>query len=220
MQRWSARGRQARRSCTSPAAGYGRACLAGLRVNRDADIIVFLDADLSDYPEEMPQLIDPILRDEADLVLGARSGRRATLARAGRHARVPTPHQPDLANELPGSRPISRHQTSVAGPALDDGPNVGVDDRDAGQGRGSWSPYPGSTDSPARPGRTIEDLGDDRRHHAGRREHAGDDSRLVVHARPSATRADGTGLDRASGASGEGEWGRRSSRAASCFWSR
>ena len=67
-----------------PRRGYGRACLAGLRVNRDADIIVFLDADLSDYPEEMPRLVDPILRDEADFVLGARSGAGRPLhARAG-----------------------------------------------------------------------------------------------------------------------------------------
>ncbi len=62
---------------SQPARGYGRACLAGLRVlppAADGDIIVFLDADRSDYPEEMPALVDPIRRGEADFVLGDRAG--------------------------------------------------------------------------------------------------------------------------------------------------
>ena len=67
-----------------PRRGYGRACLAGLSVNQHADIIVFLDADVSDYPGEMDQLVEPILKDEAELVLGARSGARRSLhVRAG-----------------------------------------------------------------------------------------------------------------------------------------
>jgi glycosyltransferase involved in cell wall biosynthesis len=36
------------------------------------DVIVFLDGDHSDYPEEMPLLLKPIIRNEADLVLGSR----------------------------------------------------------------------------------------------------------------------------------------------------
>jgi glycosyltransferase involved in cell wall biosynthesis len=66
-----------------PVRGYGRACLAGLATlaaGSPPDIVVFLDADLSDRPEEMPDLIAPILRDEADLVIGS----RVLGARAGR----------------------------------------------------------------------------------------------------------------------------------------
>ena len=71
----------------APRRGYGRACRAGLDVNQDADIIVFLDGDLSDYPDEMEQLVDPILKGEADFVLGARSGSGRPLhARAGTEA--------------------------------------------------------------------------------------------------------------------------------------
>jgi hypothetical protein len=39
--------------------------------------VVFLDADYSDHPELLPQLVEPILQDQADLVLGSRlAGRR------------------------------------------------------------------------------------------------------------------------------------------------
>jgi len=53
--------------------GYGLACLAGLAALRGPDIVVFLDGDFSDYPEEMPLLVDPIARDEADMVIGSRT---------------------------------------------------------------------------------------------------------------------------------------------------
>lgn len=53
--------------------GYGAACLAGIAAARDADIIVFLDGDNSDEPSEMADLVDPILRDEADFVIGSRA---------------------------------------------------------------------------------------------------------------------------------------------------
>ena len=57
-----------------PRRGYGRACLAGLRVTTDSDIVAFLDADFSEDPAEIIKLVDPIERGEADLVLGARGG--------------------------------------------------------------------------------------------------------------------------------------------------
>jgi glycosyltransferase involved in cell wall biosynthesis len=43
--------------------GYGYACLAGIdhAVNNGAEIIVFLDGDFSDYPEELPMLVRPII---------------------------------------------------------------------------------------------------------------------------------------------------------------
>lgn len=57
--------------------GYGRACLKGIQYIKDSaskpDIIVFLDADHSDYPEEIIQLIQPILDNKADLVIGSRA---------------------------------------------------------------------------------------------------------------------------------------------------
>ncbi len=60
--------------------GYGSACLRGLAHARDRDppeIVVFLDADNSDYPEELPSLVRPILDGHADLVIGSRVlGRR------------------------------------------------------------------------------------------------------------------------------------------------
>ena len=62
--------------------GYGRACLTGLdalwregpggAALGDADVIVFLDADHSDHPEELPLVLAPIEADEADLVIGSR----------------------------------------------------------------------------------------------------------------------------------------------------
>lgn len=52
--------------------GYGRACLEGISGLKDPDIVVFLDGDFSDYPEELPLLTAPIERGEADFVLGSR----------------------------------------------------------------------------------------------------------------------------------------------------
>ncbi|MBL3655046.1 glycosyltransferase family 2 protein [Fulvivirga sediminis] len=59
-----------------PEKGYGRACLKGiayLQQTAKTDIVVFLDADHSDYPEEMINLISPIRKGEADLVIGSRA---------------------------------------------------------------------------------------------------------------------------------------------------
>jgi glycosyltransferase involved in cell wall biosynthesis len=81
-----------------PRRGYGRACLAGVAANPDADILVFLDADLSEDPSDVLTLVEPIARDEADFVLGWRTG-------AGRlwHARVGTALCVWLINRLWGS---------------------------------------------------------------------------------------------------------------------
>ncbi|MEM7775618.1 MAG: glycosyltransferase family 2 protein [Pseudomonadota bacterium] len=56
-----------------PEPGYGAACLAGIALAQDADIIVFLDGDYSDYPSDMAALVDPIIHGEADFVLGSRT---------------------------------------------------------------------------------------------------------------------------------------------------
>lgn len=57
-----------------PIPGYGRACLSGLAaLDVAADTIVFLDGDHSDYPEELPKLLEPIEQGRADLVIGSRT---------------------------------------------------------------------------------------------------------------------------------------------------
>jgi hypothetical protein len=57
--------------------GYGYACLKGLEEIRKSgdvpDIVVFLDGDYSDYPEDMYSLVKPIISKEMDLVIGSRS---------------------------------------------------------------------------------------------------------------------------------------------------
>ena len=56
-----------------PRRGYGRACQAGLRaITPESEAIVFLDADHSDYPEDLPALLAPLEHGEADLVIGSR----------------------------------------------------------------------------------------------------------------------------------------------------
>ena len=60
-----------------PVQGYGRACLRGITYaqsrQQKPDIVVFLDADYSDYPGEMTALVAPILSNKADMVIGSRA---------------------------------------------------------------------------------------------------------------------------------------------------
>ncbi|MEK6782008.1 MAG: glycosyltransferase family 2 protein [Bacteroidota bacterium] len=60
-----------------PVPGYGRACLKGIEYLTASvskpDIVVFLDADHSDYPEEIRELIKPIIEQDMDLVIGSRA---------------------------------------------------------------------------------------------------------------------------------------------------
>jgi glycosyltransferase involved in cell wall biosynthesis len=56
-----------------PERGYGAACLRALaELDDSTDVIVFLDADYSDYPEEMRLLLEPISYDNMDVVIGSR----------------------------------------------------------------------------------------------------------------------------------------------------
>ncbi len=60
-----------------PERGYGAACHAGLMAADGADLLVFLDGDRSDVPQEMPLVLGPIIQGWADLVIGSRlAGRR------------------------------------------------------------------------------------------------------------------------------------------------
>jgi glycosyltransferase involved in cell wall biosynthesis len=62
-----------------PRPGYGSACLKGMEYiaarpqAEHPDIVVFIDGDHSDYPEQLPELIAPILNDGADMVIGSRA---------------------------------------------------------------------------------------------------------------------------------------------------
>ena len=52
--------------------GYGSACLKGVAELDSPDIVVFIDGDYSDYPEELEKLVEPIIVGKADFVLGSR----------------------------------------------------------------------------------------------------------------------------------------------------
>lgn len=60
-----------------PQKGYGKACLTAMHWIKSQeiqpDIVVFLDGDYSDYPEEMLGLIQPVLDGKADMVIGSRA---------------------------------------------------------------------------------------------------------------------------------------------------
>lgn len=67
-----------------PIRGYGKACLAGIAhvdtlaaelasIDSDSLIVVFIDGDYSDHPDELPHLIRPIVESQADFVIGSRS---------------------------------------------------------------------------------------------------------------------------------------------------
>jgi len=68
-----AAGRAGARVVTEPHRGYGAACWAGVGgCSAAAEVIVFLDGDGSQRPEELPLVLGPILAGRADFVLGAR----------------------------------------------------------------------------------------------------------------------------------------------------
>lgn len=56
--------------------GYGYACLKGMeyiaKQSNSPDIIVFIDGDYSDYPEELTKIVAPILNEDKDFVIGSR----------------------------------------------------------------------------------------------------------------------------------------------------
>lgn len=57
-----------------PRRGYGAACWRGIEaLPAETKYVVFLDGDRSDYPGELPKLLQPLLDGEADFVIGSRS---------------------------------------------------------------------------------------------------------------------------------------------------
>jgi glycosyltransferase involved in cell wall biosynthesis len=63
----------------APEKGYGSACLSGMEWIKNhpnlqpPDILVFIDSDYSDHPEDLPKVVAPILEQQADLVIGSRT---------------------------------------------------------------------------------------------------------------------------------------------------
>jgi glycosyltransferase involved in cell wall biosynthesis len=60
---------------SEPRRGYGSACLAGINYlkSKTPDIVVFLDADYSDHPDELTTLVQPIISEGYDFVIGSRT---------------------------------------------------------------------------------------------------------------------------------------------------
>lgn len=57
---------------SEPRRGFGAACYAGLRAATD-DVVCFMDCDASLDPAELPLVVDPIVEEGMDLMLGARA---------------------------------------------------------------------------------------------------------------------------------------------------
>ena len=61
----------------APQRGYGSACLAGMAhiatLPVPPEIIVFIDGDYSDYPEQLPDIVGPIITQNIDMVIGSRA---------------------------------------------------------------------------------------------------------------------------------------------------
>ena len=82
---------------SEPERGYGAACLAALAhiaSGPPPDVVVFLDGDYSDHPDELPQLLAPIATGVADLVIGSRA--------LGAHERGSLTPQQLAGNKLAG----------------------------------------------------------------------------------------------------------------------
>ncbi len=54
--------------------GYGAACLSGIaEISPGCGIVAFVDADFSDFPEDLEKLLQPLYEDKADMVIGTRT---------------------------------------------------------------------------------------------------------------------------------------------------
>ncbi len=70
---------------TENARGYGAACLAGISsLSENCEIVAFVDADFSDFPEDLGQILQPIVSGKAEMVIGTR-----TVDREARKALTP-----------------------------------------------------------------------------------------------------------------------------------
>ncbi len=62
---------------SAPKKGYGSACLQGISYVKSReqapDILVFVDGDYSDYPDQLPEVVQPIIEEDIDMVIGSRA---------------------------------------------------------------------------------------------------------------------------------------------------
>lgn len=73
------------RVVSEPQRGYGAACLRGIaEIGADCEVVVFIDADFSDFPEDLEILLEPLRDGRADMVIGTR-----TTSRESRSALTP-----------------------------------------------------------------------------------------------------------------------------------
>ena len=98
-----------------PRVGHGAACLRAIAhlesLPRPPDAVVFLAADGSEDPAEIPHLLEPLRTDNAELVIGVRSRPEGARSRRARAVRVPRPR---MALGLIGT--IYRHRFEDLGP--------------------------------------------------------------------------------------------------------
>jgi glycosyltransferase involved in cell wall biosynthesis len=92
------------RVVSEPRRGYGQACLAGIAAATDADVLLFLDGDGSDDPQQATAVLAPILAGEADLVIGSRVLGNRTAGSHPWHAVLGTRLCVGLMNRLIGTR--------------------------------------------------------------------------------------------------------------------
>lgn len=75
-----------------PEKGYGAACLTGIRHLDDAEpapeVLAFVDADAHREVRHLDEIVNPVLEDRADLVLGVRAGTEGRRGNVHRHARL------------------------------------------------------------------------------------------------------------------------------------
>lgn len=61
--------------------GYGVACLKGIaEISDDCEIVAFVDADFSDFPEDLEKLLQPIFENKAEMVIGTRTATKESNA--------------------------------------------------------------------------------------------------------------------------------------------
>ncbi|GEM_PF-6941487 len=140
--------------------GYGSACLAGIATADDPDILAFLDGDYSDFPEELTDVVRPILEGRADLVIGSR-----VLGEREPGALLPQTRFGNwlatfLIEALFGTRftDLGRHPRCTPSDA-NDRHHIGLDGRNAGQGRPSAPQGDRSPNSLSPQNRCIENHG-------------------------------------------------------------
>ena len=129
---------------SEPRRGYGAACFAGFSaLPVDVGIAVFLDADGSQRPEEIPRVVDPIVAKTRGL--GPRSARpcwESSRARRGRHTAHREIRGLAMARADHGFRAVTSHSRGSATVPRPAGSRVWLAGGNGGQGRSGRRAYP------------------------------------------------------------------------------